>query len=291
MLALTATALRAAAQRWAADGTKALVVHVAAVQGSTPRATDARMLVSATQVLGTIGGGHLEWQAIARARDALTRPVGPVTPWTERLALGPSLGQCCGGVVQLAFAPLDAIALAHWPPAEPLFRLDLHGAGHVGQAIVRLLATLDCEVRWIDQRLQSQDITTDPATAGLPEDAALASLPPHIACLPTDDAAGEAASAADDRLHLVLTHRHDLDLAIVDALLRRDDVRQGRGWVGLIGSRTKRAAFEHRLMARGHAPEVIARLSCPIGIDGIRGKAPEVIAVSVVAQLLLRSSA
>lgn len=290
MPALTATGLRAAAQRALATGQPAIVVHVQQAQGSTPRATDARMIVSPTEVMGTIGGGHLEWQAVQRAREALGRPPSDRRAWVERFALGPSLGQCCGGVVHLAFAPLDDVALSDWPQPAPRFGLDLHGAGHVGQAIVHLLATLDVDVRWIDQRLGAPEDPGDPAAVGLPEGAARAALPPHIACLPTDGAAAEAASAPDQRLHLVLTHRHDLDLAIVDALLRRPDVRQGQAWVGLIGSRTKRAAFEHRLAARGHPADVVARMACPIGIDGIAGKAPEVIAVSVVAQLLLLSS-
>ena len=294
MNALSNTALHQAARQWLADGTPALVVQVREVRGSTPRETDARMLVSTDDAQGTIGGGHLEWQAIAMARQALRehhqgKAQGmTLAAWTHTFALGPTLGQCCGGVVVLAFEPLDPEALASWPAVAPRFRLDLHGAGHVGQAIVNLLADIDCEVRWIDQRLDDspQALPGDEATLGLPSGRALADLPAHIRCLPTDDAAAEVAHAPPASLHLVLTHRHDLDLAIVDALLRREDVRQGRAWIGLIGSRTKRAAFEHRLQARGHAPELIARIACPIGLPGIVGKEPAVIAVSVVGQLL-----
>lgn len=294
MNALSNTALHQAARQWLADGTPALVVQVREVRGSTPRETDARMLVSTDDAQGTIGGGHLEWQAIAMARQALREHAQgkaqgmALAAWTHTFALGPTLGQCCGGVVVLAFEPLDPAALSCWPAVAPRFRLDLHGAGHVGQAIVKLLADIDCEVRWIDQRLDDspQALPGDEATLGLPSGRALADLPAHIRCLPTDDAAADVAHAPPASLHLVLTHRHDLDLAIVDALLRREDVRQGRAWIGLIGSRTKRAAFEHRLQARGHAPELIARIACPIGLPGIVGKEPAVIAVSVVGQLL-----
>lgn len=290
-------AMHQAACRWLTHGKPALVVRVHEVRGSTPREADARMLVSLDEAQGTIGGGHLEWQAIAMARQALRKhaqgissaPSGTtLAAWTHTFALGPTLGQCCGGVVVLAFEPLDSTTLARWPAAAPRFHLDLHGAGHVGQAIVKLLADIDCEVRWIDQRLDDspQALPGDEATLGLPTGRDLAALPPHIRCLPTEDAAAEVAHAPPASLHLVLTHRHDLDLAIVDALLRREDVRQGRAWVGLIGSRTKRAAFEHRLQARGHAPELIASIACPIGLPGIVGKEPAVIAVSVVAQLL-----
>lgn len=300
MNALSNTALHQTARQWLADGTPALVVRVGEVRGSTPRETDARMLVCLDEAQGTIGGGHLEWQAIAMARQALREHAHgsnavaqgrKLAAWTHTFALGPTLGQCCGGVVVLAFEPLNCEALMNWPTVAPRFRLDLHGAGHVGQAIVKLLADIDCEVRWIDQRLDDspQALPGDEATLGLPTGQELGALPPHIRCLPSEDAAAEVAHAPPASLHLVLTHRHDLDLAIVDALLRRDDVRQGRAWVGLIGSRTKRAAFEHRLQARGHAPDLIARIACPIGLPGIVGKEPAVIAVSVVAQLLQRA--
>ena len=261
------------------------------------------MLVSVDQALGSIGGGHLEWQAIAQARQALrehalhigdTDASASLASWTQHYALGPTLGQCCGGVVDVAFDALNDDALRAWPETQPRFKLDLHGAGHVGQAIVQMLEMLQApqgiasQVRWIDQRMDHTEAVQlgDRALVGLPSPEALAALPPHIQFISTDDAPHEAAEAPWGSLHLVLTHRHDLDLAIVDALLKRDDVIAGHAWVGLIGSKTKRAAFEHRLLARGHAPEVIARMACPIGVPGIKGKEPAVIAVSVVAQLL-----
>lgn len=279
------------------SGTPALVVTVSEIQGSTPRNRDTRMVVSLDQVLGTIGGGHLEWQAIALVQQALREhaclsgaTVLPLASWTQRFALGPTLGQCCGGVVHLDFAPLTPAALAEWPRHAPRFTLDLHGAGHVGQAIVHLLKDIDCSVRWIDQRLDDVSTPSHADLPGLPDEAALRTLPAHIRCISTDNACDEIPDAPWGSAHLVLTHRHDLDLAIVDALLRRPDVQEGQAWVGMIGSRTKRAAFEHRLRARGHAPECIDRMACPIGLPGITGKEPAVIAVSVVAQLLALSS-
>lgn len=295
MNALSSQALRQTAAHWLARRRPAMLVAVQEVRGSTPREADARMLVADGEVRGTVGGGHLEWQAVAMARQALREHLGtaPIAPWTHTFALGPTLGQCCGGVVVLRFSPLAADTLAQWPEVAPRFCLDLHGAGHVGQAIVRLLADIDCQVRWIDQRLDDspQALPGDDATLGLPGGPALAALPGHIHCLPTDDAAREVPLAPQDSAHLVLTHRHDLDLAIVEALLRRDDVRQGSAWVGLIGSHTKRAAFEHRLLARGLPADAIARIACPIGLPGLTGKAPAVIAISVVAQLLQRFAA
>lgn len=285
---MTPQALRDAACQWLEQQRPAFVVRVVQVQGSTPRETDARMLVSLENTLGTIGGGHLEWQAVAMSRQALREhgATRGLASWEQRFALGPSLGQCCGGAVVLAFEPLTASSLPAWPATTPLFHLDLHGAGHVGQALVNILQGLDCSVRWIDQRLDDPSAPVHTEAVGLPDLAAQQALPKHIHCLPTDDAVAEVAQAPWGSRHLVLTHRHDLDLDLVDAILRREDIQQGCGWVGMIGSRTKRAAFEHRLQARGHAPAQIAQLVCPIGLPGIAGKSPQVIAVSVAAQLL-----
>jgi xanthine dehydrogenase accessory factor len=270
----------------------AITVTVDEVQGSTPREVGTRMLVSRTQAWGTIGGGHLEWQAVALAQRTLQdgqHTDRALHPWTKRYPLGPTLGQCCGGVVQLRFEPLTPDALAAWPRPQPRLQVDLHGAGHVGQAIIKLLSDLDVHARWIDQRLpedaQGQPYQ-DQATLGLPSGEQLAALPVHIECIPTEDATAEAAQAPWGRQHLVITHRHDLDLAIVDALLRRKDVQSGQAWVGMIGSQTKRAAFEHRLQERGHTPQAIAMLHCPLGLPGVRGKEPAVIAIAVLAQLL-----
>lgn len=303
--------LQALAAQWLAQGRPAQLVQVLHTQGSVPREAGTRMLVAADAVAGTIGGGHLELQAIEQARQrlaqaaqahplaqtapskpstaadqhaapasALTAPSSPPTglpattsaPWQQRLALGPSLGQCCGGVVTLAYQALDAATLAAWPAAAPLFHLQLHGAGHVGTATVALLAGIDCQVQWVDAREGIWAAATPPAPA----------LPPHIQCLAGDDPVAEVAQAPAGSLALVMTHRHDLDLAIVQALLARSDLP----WVGLIGSATKRARFQQRLLQAGLGPEALARLHCPVGLPGITGKAPAVVAVSVVAQLL-----
>jgi xanthine dehydrogenase accessory factor len=81
---------------------------------------------------------------------------------------------------------------------------------------------------------------------------------------------------------LVMTHSHALDQTLSEAILRRDDV----GWFGLIGSKTKRMQFEHRLRDRGITPQQLSTMVCPVGVPGITGKAPAVIAASVCAQLL-----
>ena len=265
--------LKATARAWLAGGRAAMVVQVLSARGSVPREAGTRMLVAADAVAGTIGGGHLELQAIARAQALLA--AGERTPQDQAIALGPSLGQCCGGSLVLRTGPLDATTLAAWPEAPPLFALQLYGAGHVGRAIARLLHALPCAVQWVDQRLSEFPPDTDP---------------PHIQrlCVEAGEPVqAEVASAAPGSFYLVLTHSHDLDLAITQAILQRGDF----GYLGLIGSATKRARFEARLRQRGIDDTTLARLTCPIGVAGIPGKQPEQIAVAVVAQLLQAAAA
>ena len=263
--------LRDRAAAWLAEARPAVVVEITAVRGSVPRSVGTRMLVGVDESLGTIGGGHLELKAITAARAVLAS--GRVAPRSEQsFALGPSLGQCCGGAVTLALAPLDGAALSRWPASVPLLHLQLHGAGHVGRAIATLLATLDVDVDWFDERDE-----------GFPEATTLGSpWPSHIRRTSSDTVEREVVNAPAGACYLVLTHEHALDLRITAAILRREDF----AFCGLIGSKTKRATFSRRLAERGVAPAAIERLTCPIGAPGIAGRAPEIIAVAAVAELL-----
>lgn len=253
-----------------ASGLRSVVVEVSATRGSVPRETGTRMLVDGNESLGTIGGGHLELKAIATAREMLRS--GEMTTHQEHYPLGPALGQCCGGAVTLSFAALDESALARWPVEPPLLHLQLFGAGHVGRAIASVLATLNVQVDWIDAREEEFPATTVLGSA----------WPAHIRRVCVDAVEDEVRDAPRGICHLVLTHRHDLDLRITEAILKRGDF----AFLGLIGSATKRQRFIHHFERRGIAPEHIARITCPIGIEGITSKAPEMIAVAVVAQLL-----
>lgn len=264
--------LRDTALRWQAERRPAVVVEVTRTQGSVPREAGTRLLVSADEVVGTIGGGHLEWQAINDARALMARGVAAVPPPEQRIALGPSLGQCCGGVLGMRFELLADSRPATWPVPAPRFNLQLYGAGHVGRAVIRLLAGLPCRVQWLDER-----------ESEFPPEV----LPPHIDKRCVEPVQAEVAAAAPGSFYLVLTHSHDLDLTLTQAILARGDF----GWFGLIGSRTKRARFEHRLRERGFDAAVIERITCPIGLPGIEGKAPELIALAVVAQMLQASAA
>jgi len=260
--------LRAAALQWLAEGRPAIVVEVVAHRGSVPRESGTRMLVGAREVLGTIGGGHLELQAIEHARQLLR---GAALRGEQRLALGPTLGQCCGGALTLRYAALADSAPAAWPAPAPRFVLQLYGAGHVGRAIAHLLERIDCRVSWIDAR--AAEFPPDPGA-------------PHIERVCVEPVEAEVALAPAGACFLVLTHSHAIDLAITEAILRRGDF----AFLGLIGSQTKRARFIHRFEARGIAPGALERLTCPIGLPGIDGKEPEVIALAVVAQLLALTS-
>ncbi|MFX1761413.1 xanthine dehydrogenase accessory protein XdhC [Paraburkholderia sp. A1RI-2L] len=340
-------------QHLLAHGDAAVLVTVAHAEGSVPREAGTKMIVTREAARHTIGGGHLEWKAIETARQVLRD--GMRTPHArrlERFALGPSLGQCCGGAVVLAFERLDVSDLGWlatlarrlaagastvrsvsfrssrngapsgaetdltdaaaadtvllsepepgvespdcllWdtgapgdgnhhgdgtmlltetiaPNERPVV---LFGAGHVGAALVRVLGTLPCRVRWVDER-----------DAAFPSPEAFAALNAPNVTIDANDAPDEAIDAAPPGTSfIVMTHDHSRDLDLAERILRRGDFL----FFGMIGSHTKRKQFEHRLAARGIDPLQIARMHCPLGVDGIVDKSPEVIAISAAAQLL-----
>jgi xanthine dehydrogenase accessory factor len=293
-----------------AEGAAALVSLVK-TEGSSPREAGARMVVRPSGGFhGTIGGGELEWRALAEAGAALRKGRGAASQ--RVVALGPELAQCCGGRVEWRIETFDARDLAVLAPllaaeragvfavvarkaedgriersiaadegsperaargawresfganASPLY---LFGAGHVGRALALALAPLPFAVRWIDSRADA-----------FPERAPLNARLVHAS-----DPRSELAGAPDGALVVVMTHSHPLDLAIVAEGLRQDRF----AYVGLIGSATKRARFVSQLRAAGLPEGAIAKLVCPIGVPGIEGKEPAVIAASAAAQLLL----
>jgi xanthine dehydrogenase accessory factor len=266
---------RFAAMHWLEQRTPAVVVEIVQARGSAPRCAGTRMLVSAAQAIGTIGGGHLEFKALATAQAMLA--ARDAQPRSEHYPLGPALGQCCGGAVELEYSLLDDSAIARWPAGPPLLHLQMHGAGHVGHAIATLLTTLDVRTDWIDER---DDAFAPATTLGTP-------WPDGVRRRVVDGAEGEIADAPAGAFFLVLTHDHALDFRIVEAALRRDDA----GFVGVIGSKSKRERFRHRLARRGMSEDRVARMRCPVGLPGIAGKQPEVIALAVVAQLLQEATA
>ncbi|TFZ01231.1 xanthine dehydrogenase accessory protein XdhC [Ramlibacter rhizophilus] len=247
----------------------AVLVTVERSEGSVPREAGTHMVVFAGEVVGTIGGGQLEYQAIAQAKSR----IGAADAQVLRYPLGPTLGQCCGGVVWLRFERLDAVALGALSAQlrEALQPLALFGGGHVGRALVDALAPLPYAVTWIDSR-----------EAIFP-----AEVPAHVACEHSDPVQAAVPQLAPGSQVLVMSFSHAEDLDIVAACLRRRRERADLPFIGLIGSRTKWQTFRHRLEQRGFTPAELAQVTCPIGILGITGKEPAVIAASVAAQLLL----
>ena len=330
------------------SGTPGVVVTVAAVEGSTPREAGAKMIVTATDARGSIGGGHLEYKTIGEARRMMAE--GAAVPMLRSYPLGPELGQCCGGYTSVLFEPMAGDgSMPEWlsrlagrraagavsvlatcarsgrkmvvgedgaegtlgdaatdarlrklarrslaalstgttltdgkggavlgheegelfllePLAPAGLVLYLFGAGHVGKALVSVLAGLPCEINWIDSR-------ADQFPGQVPNNA-------RAEVTEAPERAVERAPAG--AYFLVMTHSHQLDYEICETILRRGNF----AYLGLIGSRTKRKRFEQRLSRKGVAPETLARVTCPIGIEGLAGKHPWEIAIAAAAEIL-----
>lgn len=297
-----------------------VLISLVKTQGSVPREAGARMLMTAEDCFGTIGGGRLEWQASRRARQLLAQ--AQALSSIETFILGSQLDQCCGGVanVHYEYFPLADVVWFEtllvrwqqglsttlrsypqwWPhtgrgrdivethtnhgiqllepeagafcliesfvPSQP--HLVIFGAGHVAQALVKVLLPLDWHIHWVDHR---------------------AELFPHLplgqaslSYAVTEPVVFAAEQIPVDSFCLIMTHEHSLDLDLCAELLARSDL----AYVGLIGSATKAARFRKRLLEQGLSAEQVAKLVCPIGISGIQSKQPAAIAISIAAQLL-----
>ncbi|MBU3711615.1 MAG: xanthine dehydrogenase accessory protein XdhC [Limnohabitans sp.] len=258
----------------------AVLVSVDQVQGSGPREQGAWMAVFADGVINTIGGGHLEYQALAEARALLQRSENalpsPAQALVLRYALGPALGQCCGGVVHLRYEHVTALSIPSLQQRlkGPQDAVALFGGGHVGKALVQVLGMLPYRVLWIDSRDEIFPVQ----------------VPPNVVTEHSDPVHAAVANLSPGTHVLIMSFSHAEDLDVVAACLKRQREHQDLGSVGLIGSQTKWATFRHRLEARGFTEQEMQQVTCPIGVPRITGKEPEVIAVAVAAQLLQRRS-
>lgn len=247
----------------------AVWVSVERAEGSVPRDAGTWMAVFADAVIGTVGGGRVEFDAMAEARARLAGRAGePVL----RYALGPSLGQCCGGVMWLRFERVTRADLPRLQGREAaaLTPVALFGGGHVGQAVAELLSRLPFALTWVDSR----DGIFPP------------SVPPNVRCEHSEPVQRAVDTLIGGSHVLVMSFSHAEDLEIVQRCLHRQRDMADLASIGLIGSQTKWATFRSRLRARGFADAELDRVRCPIGLAGIVGKEPEVIAVAVAAQLL-----
>lgn len=222
-------------------------------KGSVPRERGCKMVVTRDRTWLTLGGGRLEYDCIATARRMLAE--NQRQPHTEQFNLGARLGQCCGGIASVLFEPVIQ--------AQP--QIAVFGAGHVGQALVRILSTLPCHVYWVDER---------PELFGtVPEDVTVCC---HVD--PTD----QVSLMPPDSYFVVMTHHHPRDFELCEAILKRGDYR----YFGMIGSQTKRQRFDYRLEGRGFTPQQLATLRCPIGLPDVKGKLPAEIAVAVAGEII-----
>ncbi len=245
---------------------RVVAVRVARVRGSAPREEGAQMFVAPGATFGTIGGGQLEYMAIEAARAMLAR--GELVGSLD-LPLGPEIGQCCGGRVELTLARMGAAdrcaALAAARNAEQVQpHVYIMGAGHTGRALARALQALPVRPVLVDNR---------------PGELAQAAAGIETRLSPLPEA--EIAAAPPGSAFVVLTHDHGLDFLLTSAALARGDA----AYVGMIGSATKRAKF--RAWCRDHCDgQDTGRLTCPIGAQGSADKRPEVIAAFVAAEVL-----
>jgi len=208
-----------------------------------------RVVVTADDVRGTLGGVDVDSGVIALAR--------------ARIARGDH------GAALVRFENDDRAPLLIQVERADAFPVWLFGNGHVGRALVNVLGVVPAHVRWIDSR-----------AADFPD-----TVPANVEIVVTDAPEDELEDAPTGAFVVVMTHSHALDLALVEAALARDDWR----YLGLIGSRSKRAQFERRLAARGASAEALSLLRCPIGTQGvgITDKHPGSIAVAIAAEILM----
>ena len=292
-----------------------VVIHASVIQvrGSAPRAVGANMLITADTIWDTIGGGALEFEVMHQARRDITMIQSNLVTWHRRVidvALGPDMGQCCGGHVQVlieaftiadlsvlrALSDKDQPLLHPLKTGQPLRFADsyfvdknaritadktgfvlpqrsyqrplfIYGAGHVGRALVSIIEGLSFDAYWIDVALDRFPPV----------------IPKWISAVTASDPTLIATRAPADAFHLVITHSHALDQAICHTVL----AGQGFARLGLIGSKTKNARFQSRLGKAGIGKDMLARLTCPVGIDLVTGKQPVRVAISIAAQLAI----
>lgn len=244
------------------------IVEVRSAIGSTPREVGAWMLVSPTAIFGTIGGGQLEFRAIDRAREMIA--AGSPKADLLDIPLGPEIGQCCGGRTSVDIALVDAELRAAIPKRleseEATYpHVLLFGGGHVGHALAAALALMPFRVTIVETRAE--------ALGGMPD-----GVTTRLTPVPEESVRDTPAHSA----FVVLTHDHALDFLIVAEALKRDDA----AYVGMIGSKTKRATFKSWYLKEAGGSETdLARLVCPIGGSAVKDKRPAVIAAMTAAEI------
>jgi xanthine dehydrogenase accessory factor len=252
-------------ERLTRERTPCVIVTVLSVRGHAPREPGAKMLVTASNTHGTIGGGNLEIIAVERARAMLQSGDTRLSRFVQRLTHEESVYgvQCCGGEVEVLLEVVQ--------PARPA--IAIFGFGHVGLALAKVMSLFDVELWLVDSRA---DMLEPERLERLHLDAAVV----RVFHEPVLDSVARALPSGAHAL--VMTHDHAEDLHVLKALLSRDDL----GFIGLIGSTAKWTRFKRKLLEGGVSQDALARVTTPIGLAGVPGKAPEAIAVAVAAQLV-----
>ncbi|TCN31372.1 xanthine dehydrogenase accessory factor [Sinorhizobium americanum] len=245
-----------------------ILVEVSGAAGSTPRDTDAWMLISEERTFATIGGGQLEYMAIDHARQLLK---GAAADDRLTIPLGPEIGQCCGGRVALAFKAVDPetmAALIERSDTEIASRPHVYvfGAGHVGDALAMALSLVPVRTVLVDTRAHELSAVCVPGI-----ETCLTAMPEAVVRV-----------APPGSAFVILTHDHALDFLIAAEALGREDAC----YVGMIGSKTKRATFRNWLWRDVERPELFDRLICPIGGTAVKDKRPAVIAALAAAEIM-----
>ena len=243
-----------AAQGLRDRGEPYVLVTVLSQRGSTPRDSGSKMVFARDASFGSIGGGHLEYRAAEIAGELLADDSEGQR--LEYFPLGPRVGQCCGGAVHLLFEAFRGEAL----------NIAVFGAGHVGRALVPILAQLPAKLHWIDSR---------ESFAGL-------AACENVERLHSSEPAEEVRDLPPDTYYVILTHNHQQDYDILRAVLDRADA----AYVGLIGSETKWRRFRMRLAHQGYAETRWQAVRCPVGLAQVPGKLPVEVAVSIAAEVL-----
>lgn len=235
-----------------------VLITVLKIAGSAPRETGAKMVVTSDESYDTIGGGNLEYQAIAKARALLEEDERAV--FSESFSLGKDLTQCCGGSVELLFECIPACKV----------QIALFGAGHVGTCLSKIFAGLPYRVAWLDSR---ESVIVAKRTQ---------SQSPNLSIELFSQPEMAVGGFPKDTIFLIVTHSHELDMELVEAVITRSDAR----FCGLIGSKSKAGKFRSRLRKKGFSNAELERLICPVGLPEVGGKKPMEVAVSIAAQVI-----
>ena len=238
------------------QGQAYVLVTLVGVSGSTPRNSGTKMVISSNDIFDTIGGGHLEHKAIKQAKKMLLS--GKSCQHIEHFQLGSNLGQCCGGNTTVLFECFATTGV----------NIMLFGAGHVGKALVPLLAQLPCKVTWVDSREAEFPVNAEQYD--------------NVLKVVSDAPELEVASMPENSYFIVMTHNHQMDFEISQAILKRADFH----YLGLIASDTKWRRFKQRYKHRDIDENQVARMNCPIGLSQVGGKLPMEVAISVSAEII-----